>query len=78
MNERRTFSVELNSKNHVKNIFLAEGFGEPVLIEGVLGNLEELGMIEGALLEIKGSNGVIRIDLNEEELRSLFKKKESS
>jgi len=78
MNERRSFSVELNSKNHVKNICLAERFGERVLIEGVLGNLEELGMIEGALLEIKGSNGVIRIDLNEEELRSLFKKKESS
>jgi len=70
--------VELNSKTHVKNICLSEGFGERVLIEGVLGNLEELGMIEGALLEINGSNGVIRIDLNEEELRSLFKKKESS
>ena len=70
--------MELNSKNHVKNINLAEGLRERVFFEGVLGNLEELGMIEGALLEIKGSNGVIRIDLSEEELRNLFKMKESS
>jgi len=43
-----------------------------VLFEGSLGELEELSMIEGAVLEVRGANGVLRIDLIEEELRKML------
>ena len=44
-----------------------------VLIEGFLGDLEAVDLVEGAMLEIQGSNGTLKIDLKEEELNKLFK-----
>jgi hypothetical protein len=46
--------------------------GEKVLVEGFLGELEEMSFVEGAMLELRGSNGVLRMDLKEEELEKLF------
>jgi len=72
-----SFSVELNSKDHVKLVALDDDQNK-TLIEGFLGELIELNFVEGALLEIKGSNGIFRIDLNNEDLKKLsqHKKKE--
>jgi hypothetical protein len=51
---------------------------EHVLFEGSLGELEELSMVEDAMLELRGANGILRIDLSEEELRKmLFQNKEA-
>jgi len=44
------------------------------LVEGYLGELEEIGLIEGIMLEIRGTNGTLRMDFNEEELKELLKK----
>lgn len=44
------------------------------MIEGYLGELEEVGLIEGIMLEIRGTNGTLRMDLNEEELKKFLKK----
>jgi hypothetical protein len=46
-----------------------------VLFEGSLGKLKELYMVEGAVLEVKGTNGVLRIDLNEDDLRKVLSNK---
>jgi hypothetical protein len=70
-----SFSIEMKSKKHVKHISLSNESHEHVLFEGSLGELEELSMVEGAVLEIKGVNGVLRIDLSEEELRKMLSKK---
>jgi hypothetical protein len=43
-----------------------------VLFEGSLGELDDLSMIEGAVLEVKGSNGILRIDLNQDELTRII------
>jgi len=72
------FSIEMKSKKHVKHISLSNESHEHVLFEGFLGELEELSMVEGAVLEVKGANGILRIDLSEDELRKmLFQKKEA-
>jgi len=68
------FSIELKSKEHVKLVAMANDAEEKVLIEGFLGELEELSFIEGVMLEIKGINGILRMDLREEELRKLLQK----
>jgi len=70
-----TFSIEMKSKKHVRHISLSNESHEHVLFEGSLGELKELSMVEGAILEIKGTNGVLRIDLSEDELRRTLSRK---
>lgn len=72
------FSIEMKSKAHVRHISMSDESHDRVLFEGYLGALRELSLIEGTVLEIRGENGVLRIDLSEEELRSIFLKKKGS
>jgi hypothetical protein len=70
------FSIEMKSKKHVRHISLSNESHEHVLFEGSLGELEKLSMVEGAVLEVRGANGVLRIDLSEEELQKMLSQKE--
>lgn len=70
--KEHAFSIELKSKEYVKHVAMSNDIENKVLIEGFLGELEEFSFIEGAMLEIKGINGTLRIDLREEELRKLL------
>lgn len=77
--QEHTFSIELNSKKHVRNIVLTKKIASGVLFEGALGELEEITLTEGRVLEFKGGNGVLRLDICEEELMGyLLKKKEEA
>ena len=71
-----SFSIEIKSKKHVRHISVSNDSQNHVFFEGLLGELLELSMIEGAVLEVKGVNGTLRMDLSEEELRNLFNKSE--
>ena len=44
-----------------------------VFLEGELGLIEDIELIEGKVLTIKGENGTIRIDVSEEELLHALK-----
>jgi hypothetical protein len=66
---RRMFSIELHSKSQVERISMPNEKGEGILIEGFLGELQNLGLVEGEMLEITGSNGILRTDLSESELK---------
>ncbi len=66
------FSIELKSKEYVKNLALESAERGSVLIEGFLGRLENVGFTEGLMLEINGVNGTLRMDLSEEELKRLL------
>ncbi|MCW4010721.1 MAG: hypothetical protein NWF05_08900 [Candidatus Bathyarchaeota archaeon] len=65
----RFFSVELKSKDTLKNISLANGFSDRVLVEGSLGELVQAAFVEGVILEIIGKKGTLRINLTEKELK---------
>ena len=67
-----SFSVEITSKRHVKTISLSDEAHEPVLFEGDLGALRELSLVEGDILEFTGVNGILRIDVAEEQLRKVL------
>ena len=73
-----TFSIEMKSKKHVKHISMSNESHEHVLFEGSLGELEELSMVEGAVLEVRGANGVLRIDLSEDKLRRMLSHKKET
>jgi hypothetical protein len=70
---RHTFSVEIKSKKFIKILSISKSNG--VLFEGSLGELQDLLMIEDAALELKGTYGVLRVDLTEKELLNILKKK---
>jgi hypothetical protein len=66
------FSIELVSRDCVKCLVIPTENGSKVLIEGFLGDIEELGIIEGVMLEINGSKGTLKMDLSEEEISKLL------
>ena len=68
--KRHGFSVELDDRERVKRFFILNDSGNRVLFEGFLGELKEISLVEGLMLEVRGSNGILRMDMTEEELRS--------
>lgn len=71
------FSIELKSKKHVKCLSFADDDRDNVLIEGFLGKLTDVSFTEGLMLAIEGTNGILRMDLNEQEMKTLFLKKKA-
>jgi len=76
--KEHAFSIELKSKEYIKQFAMPNDAKDEVLIEGFLGELEESSFDEGVMLEIRGTNGVLRMDLREEELRKLLQKGSSA
>ena len=68
-NKERVFSVELKSKRNLKNVTLANGSGDSVLVEGTIGELVQATFEEGIILEVVGKKGILRIDLGEDEIK---------
>jgi len=60
------FTIELKSKSDVKNLSL-DG-DQKILIEGSLGSFKRAQFVEDLVLEVVGSNGVLRVDLSVNEL----------
>ncbi len=70
----RIFSIELKSKEHIRNLALPGENEGNVLIQGSLGALKTLHFTEGIMLEIEGTNGSLRMDFTEKELTRLLPK----
>jgi hypothetical protein len=71
--KERFFSIELRSKSDLKNVTLANGSRDGVLIEGTIGELVQATFAEGVILEVVGTTGTLRINLKKEELSSTEK-----
>ncbi len=67
--KERVFSVELKSKRNLKNVTLTNGSSDSVLVEGTIGELVQATFAEGIILEVVGKNGVLRVDLREDEIK---------
>lgn len=62
-----SFSIQMKNSKSVSGIALSrskKGF----FLEGELGIIEDIELIEEKVLTITGKNGTIRIDINKEEL----------
>jgi hypothetical protein len=67
---KRFFSIELHSKHQIKNMILTNnGQKESTLIEGTIGSFVEAIFTEGIILEVTGTEGVLRLDLQEQEIK---------
>jgi hypothetical protein len=70
-----SFSIELVSRNQVKRVSLPDGSGDRLMVEGHLGELTDMELVEDILLEIRGTSGILRIELSREELENALKRK---
>lgn len=59
------FSVVMYSNEHIRNLYYKD-MSKEVLLEGSLGMLTSVNFIEDLMLEIRGENGVIRIDMSKD------------
>jgi len=66
----RCFSLELSSKDQITNMTMTEGQKDGTLIEGSIGNLLEATFTEGIVLEVTGTKGTLRIDLQAKEIKT--------
>jgi hypothetical protein len=71
--KEHSFSIELKSKEHIKNITLTNKIQNRILLEGSLGKLKEISLIEGRVIELIGENGTLRLDICEDEITELLK-----
>jgi hypothetical protein len=69
------FSVEMNSRDHMRRISFSDCDSEPVLIEGYLGGLRQVELLEDSVLMVAGENGTLRLDLTFQEIRILSTRK---
>ena len=66
----RFFSIELNSKQQIKNMTLIDDSNKgSTLIEGTIGNLIDATFTEGIVLEVRGTKGMLRLDLQAKEIK---------
>jgi hypothetical protein len=72
MVEGCVFSVEIDSKTHVKKISLSDEAHDPVILEGSIGELKEISIIESSALEFIGENGVLRVEVDADVLHSVL------
>jgi hypothetical protein len=75
--KERAFSVELKSKRNLKNITITNRSSDNVLLEGTIGELVQASFAEDVILEVVGKNGVLRVDLGNDEIQKLSVKNPS-
>ena len=69
ISDEHSFSVELHSKEHLRRFTILNGVGNCILVEGFLGELQQITLVEGLLLEVQCSNGVLRMEIKEDDLK---------
>ena len=71
-----TVSIEMQSKQYVKTITLSNQTYTRVLFEGNLGELIDVSLVEGDILEVTGTQGILRLDLTREQLLTALEDKD--
>lgn len=66
--DERFFSLDLKSRNAVRAASIGNGNGDRVTMEGTIGALERAGFVEDTVLELEGTEGILRVDLSKEDL----------
>jgi hypothetical protein len=66
------FSIEVDSKLHVKYVSISDEGSKGVLFEGTLGKLVGVLLIDDIVLEVRGVYGTLRVELEADELRKIL------
>ena len=64
---RRVFTIELDSGDALKKVSVPNGT-QRIFLQGTIGSLKHARFLEGSILELFGTEGVLRVDLSKEDL----------
>ena len=64
---RRVFTIELDSGDALKKVSVPNGT-QRIFLEGTIGSLKHARFLEGSILELFGTEGVLRVDLSRDDL----------
>ena len=73
--DQHAFSIEMNSEHSVRRMSFLDKENGKVFFEGCLGELENVVMVEGVMLEIEGRNGVLKLDITRQEMEKCLNSK---
>ncbi|MFW9849495.1 MAG: hypothetical protein ACFFF4_10150 [Candidatus Thorarchaeota archaeon] len=71
--KKHSFSLEIRERSAITNFQMSADPKEVFLIEGYLGDILSIQIVEDLVLEIEGTNGTLRMDFDKEELLELIK-----
>jgi len=70
-----TVSIELHSRSHLNRLSFCNE-ADSALVEGALGRIVSVTLRDDILLEVEGENGVLRLDIDKDELGSCLVKRD--
>ena len=70
--EEHSFSIEMNSRKSVRSMAFHYMENGHILFEGFLGRLRNISLVEGVMLEIEGSNGILKLDITQQEIENFL------
>ena len=65
--DERAFAIELNSGSELKNVNFTN-WSQRIVLEGSIGTLKHADFVEGSVLELVGTEGVLKIDFSKEDM----------
>ena len=75
--EEHSFSIEMKSEYVRRMSFLNKETGT-LFFEGFLGELKNVAIVEGVMLEIEGENGVLKLDMTQQEMKKFLSPKKQT
>jgi hypothetical protein len=75
--EEHSFSIEMTSERSVRRMSFLDENGH-VFFEGFLGELKNISIVEGVMLEIEGRNGVLKLDITQRDMEKCLAEKNAS
>ena len=66
--EEHSFSIEIKSERYVKKMSFLNKENGHAFLEGFLGKIKNIFVVEDVMLEIEGKNGVLKLDITRQEL----------
>jgi hypothetical protein len=72
-----SFSIEMKSEHCVKRMSFLDKENGKVFFEGFLGKLKNVAMVEGVMLEIEGRNGILKLDITQQEMEKCLTPKKA-
>jgi hypothetical protein len=76
--DEHSFSIEMKSERCVRRMTFLDKDNGKVFFEGFLGELKNVVMVEGVILEIEGRNGVLKLDITRQEMEKCLASKKAN
>lgn len=70
---KHSFSIELKEGEALRQFEIAAGVSHSLFLEGFLGEIKKITMLDDIVLEIHGTEGFLRLDIQKEQLMEILR-----